>query len=233
MLAGRVGPRSAKCPTMTFRWCVLLLAFASVACGRPPTQTLGATDDAGAADAPGRPDAQPDAVVGRPDARAVEPDARAMEPDAGGGQPDASRPLPCRSLDEEACLAAADRCQPTYCSNCTADYFAACLGPDEPPPPCPRPACPACVTVSDEDDCRAERGCHPEYEDFSELCDCFPGPDCLCYGFAACRPNAMAICFDPTVCEKAPPTCPGDDWHPSIERGCWTGWCVPVDLCVF
>lgn len=52
------------------------------------------------------------------------------------------------------------------------------------------------------------------------------------------RPFAMCLregqdpgrCFDPVLCDAAPPTCPAGT-RAGIANGCWTGACIPEAIC--
>jgi hypothetical protein len=37
-------------------------------------------------------------------------------------------------------------------------------------------------------------------------------------------------CFEPVLCDEAPPNCP-QNTTPGVESGCFTGACIPLDLC--
>jgi len=141
-------------------------------------------------------------------------------------------PPRCAELDEEACLDAEARCRPKYCALCGGPVFVRCLEPDEPTRPCPRPDC-RCETSKDEASCRTRPRCHPEFVHVPGACACPGGETCPCFEFAACRAPETAVCFGQVLCDALPPSCPGDDWFPTVEGGCWSGLCAPIDLCVF
>jgi hypothetical protein len=50
--------------------------------------------------------------------------------------------------------------------------------------------------------------------------------------FAMCAPEGEApgTCFGEVVCARPPPGCPPDR-RPGVAGGCYTGTCIPVDVC--
>ncbi len=50
--------------------------------------------------------------------------------------------------------------------------------------------------------------------------------------FAMCVPEGQSPgqCFAPVTCDAVGPACPKDS-TPGIENGCFTGACIPMDLC--
>jgi hypothetical protein len=50
--------------------------------------------------------------------------------------------------------------------------------------------------------------------------------------FAMCAPEGTSpgTCFGQVICRAAPPACPSST-TPGIENGCYTGACIPLDVC--
>jgi hypothetical protein len=50
--------------------------------------------------------------------------------------------------------------------------------------------------------------------------------------FATCAPEGKALgnCYAPVTCDRAAPLCP-TQMMPGIAGGCYTGACIPIDVC--
>lgn len=79
-------------------------------------------------------------------------------------------------------------------------------------------------TCSLHDDCVAVHASSCE--------DGLADPGCVPAGFVRCGAEigGAGSCYDPVVCDEAPPDCPPDTL-PGVAAGCYTGFCIPVDQC--
>lgn len=159
----------------------------------------------------------------------------------GGG------PNDCAALDHVSCVGAFPGCVPVYddeccpscdpmggCADCINLQFHHCAPWNEscaggPPQVCgfvPEWACngkePSCNIDpgGSPEPCATEPGCVPAY--CSLDADCTTDP--------VCHPVKPNMCI--AACASLPPPCP-DGTAPEANGGCWTGSCIPQELCVF
>lgn len=164
-------------------------------------------------------------------------------PDAGPPPPpppiDAG-PAPCAALSWTSCLARAPDCVATYhdaccsscepaggCADCTDWQFWTCRDA--------RDACDAahCSTPAPGECAGARPGCEGARVVGPRSCD-IPGcvPAVAADGFMdpvkpcvlVTRETCQALCF------ALPPSCP-DGWSAEADGSCWTGRCIPIDVC--
>ena len=97
-----------------------------------------------------------------------------------------------------------------------------------------KPACvpdtSTCAVIFCGPDSHCEQTCQPD-----TACDAASGPGggvCAPICTATCVPNAgdPGSCKGDVVCKSIPPACPPST-VPGIKDGCWTGYCIPTDLC--
>lgn len=145
----------------------------------------------------------------------------------------------CEGLDEIPCLGAYPSCAPVYddaccpscepgpCADCIDWQFHHCAPFEEvcdAPPPCGNATIWACSggtpsCTGQAGNCGADPGCA------QATCSVESGP---CPG-DECHPVTAEIC-GPALCNAIPPTCPGGTL-PEHEADCYTGWCIPADVC--
>ncbi len=92
-------------------------------------------------------------------------------------------------------------------------------------------------------------GCFPTDQFTEAYLDCFAARDgqscsrsgaCTAFHrnqagdrtFAMCAPagKSPGTCFGEVLCARPPPGCPPDR-RPGVDAGCYTGTCIPVDVC--
>ena len=124
--------------------------------------------------------------------------------------------------------------------NCIAIHDWSCATPGQPDPR-PGSFCGAgeflrCDFEPESRGCYDNSECPNGYRCTAEdVCgtppDCDPavGCDSVCYG--VCVPEFdPSDCFGEVYCDSLPPECPPNT-IPGRRNGCWTGQCIPVELC--
>lgn len=119
---------------------------------------------------------------------------------------------------ESECRARPD-CTVAACTVCScAPAFVACLGPNDMPPECPIPPCPAFQC------CRTSMECQSSYP--GGICDTVPSSSNLCGG-PTCAPPGPSTCSVDADCNQSDPTqiceygrCSCDGLFKSCKRGC-------------
>lgn len=164
-----------------------------------------------------------------------------------GGETMTSTSLPakCDGLDHITCLSAYPSCVPVYddfccpscnpmggCADCInlqfdhcEDFANRCTGAPS-----------SCGTTPDWACKGGQADCNIDPQGGAEPCATVPG--CLpaecslelnsCTGLK-CHAATPGTCSP--QCKQTPPTCPGGTW-PEAADGCYTGYCVPENVCV-
>jgi len=133
----------------------------------------------------------------------------------------------CESLDETAC-AADDTCRVVKDARCAIDGtcltdFVGCFPTDQfvnPNIEC---------TGADAQSCSENPACTAYHR--TDTCGSLP-PDQCSRDFALCMPEGASPgrCFEPALCDIPTPVCPTGT-TPGVADGCYTGACIPDDLC--
>ena len=133
----------------------------------------------------------------------------------------------CDALDETACSANAGcrvvkdiRC--SIEGNCLTDFLG-CFPTDQ-----FVDASVACAEAPDGQTCSRNPACTAFHREGSAL---RTSPQQL-REFVLCMTEGSAPgrCFDQAACDALPPPCPPDS-RPGVIDGCWSGACIPVELC--
>ena len=133
----------------------------------------------------------------------------------------------CDSLDESTCSTRPDcriakdaRC--AVFADCTTDFLG-CLPTDS------FTQSVDCFAATDGQTCSRSSACTALHR--VEPCPLGIGVECST-PFAMCVPEGQSPgqCFQPVTCRAIGPNCPLDT-TPGIENGCFTGACIPMDLC--
>ena len=158
---------------------------------------------------------------------------------AGGGQ------ASCVGLDHLACLGAYPTCVPVYddtccpmcdptgaCADCTNIQFHHCVDKGSacgnPGPPCGQTPAWACSggqancavdPSGSSTPCATVAGCIPAYCPTDVTCKTDP----------VCHPAKAGACV--ATCNAIPPPCPAGT-YPETDGFCYTGSCIPENLCV-
>ena len=163
-----------------------------------------------------------------------------------GGQTTTTPVTSCTGLDHIACLAGYPSCVPVYddlccpscnptggCADCInmqfdhcESYADRCTGV---PSQCGQT--PGWACEGGQADCNIEP--YGGAEPCATVAGCLPAQCSLtlnsCPGDITCHPARKDTCS--VTCKQAPPPCPSGTW-PEAVNDCYTGYCVPENVCV-
>jgi len=133
---------------------------------------------------------------------------------------------PCEALDEATC-ATSDTCRvvrEARCAvsgTCTTDFLG-CFPTDQTVDPTID-----CASQTDGFSCSRSVNCTALHRNDPCPLDA-PCPET----FAMCIPEGSdpGHCTGPVACDALPPTCPANT-TPGISGACWSGFCIPNDIC--
>jgi len=117
----------------------------------------------------------------------------------------------CRVVKDAACAVS---------GTCTTDFLG-CFPTDQFSDPATD-----CFAARDGSTCSRSAGCTAYHRSPSGL------EPPVSRSFAMCAPEGVdpGSCYDLVVCDRAAPACP-DQTMPGVAGGCYTGACIPSDIC--